>query len=290
MTNKAVLSAVGVCASLAKMVVAARFALVLAFTSLLGATNVIAAPYTPGFTWAREADWTPGTTNDSTAGNPDDDSLGNPTWRYERAIGGPLGSANVWYAQARSALVWRNGQWRVDSADRSPAIAQDAMSQADINFTFDSPIARWQNPTGVTQLVDVSVDTDVISFRADSGSTDLELAVVRLNAATSTFDLLWSETRNAPHNSVLQPGAASTLFGVSVAAGDSVLFTYRNLLDSPRGGNGSTAWVDASTVTIVPEPASVAVLGLCGLLLVRVPRRRMTRERCCPTATTPLPR
>ena len=245
-------------------------------------TAPASAGYVTGFQWVRSTDWTPGTVNNSALGNPDGDAMGNPTWYYERSLGGNLASANPWYAQPRTPLIWRTGlqQWRAGTQDESPVVGSLNMAQADINFTFDSPIARWQNPTGSALVVDIGVDTDVVSFRHDANSTQLELAIVKMSG--STFTVLWSDTTIAPNNGVIQPGGPVTLQNVSLGANDALLFTYRNKLDTPLGGNGSTAWYDLASVTIdsmgVPLPASVwsglgLLAGLAALKLLSHSRR-----------------
>jgi hypothetical protein len=246
------------------------------------AESASAATYLPGFVWNRSTDFTGGTIAYGTAGNPNNDSQGNATWYYEGAQGGNLASANPWYAQSRSLLVWSPGtnQWRAGTADQAPEVGQTQMSMNDINFTFASPIVRWQNPTGQSILTNIDFDTDMISFRHDADSYDAELAVVQYHALSNTYDVLWSDTRTLPHNGLIQSGPRIDLANVAIAPGDSVLFTTRVKLDSPLGGNGSIAWFDAAQLTLEPASAvplpSAAWSGL-GLLGVMMGLKRMKR-------------
>lgn len=132
------------------------------------------------------------------------------------------------------------------------------MGQADINFTFASPVVRWQNPTRSSLVVDISVHTDVVSYRQDGNSKDLELAVVKLSG---TYSVLWSGTKTAPNNGVVQPGNPVTLKNISVGPGDALLFTHRNKLDTPLGGSGATAWFDAATITCIVPALKITQSG-----------------------------
>jgi len=240
----------------------------------------LADSYTPGFVWNRSADWVPGTVNDATAGNPNNDSKGNPTWYYEQSQGGSLSSANPWYSQPRSSLVWSadTQQWRAGTQDQDPSVAQTAMEQADINFTFASPVVRWQNPTGQSILANIDFGTDVVSGRVGSGSYNLELAVVEYRALTNSYDVLWTDSRTAPWNRQVQPGPSVDLPDVSIGAGDSILFTMRIAIDQPLSGNGSAAWIDGAQLTLEPSTAAAplpraayaGITLLVGIALARV--------------------
>jgi hypothetical protein len=156
------------------------------------------------------------------------------------------------------------------------------MEQADINFTFASPVVRWQNPTGQGLAANISFSTDVVSFRSGAGSYDLQLAVVEYLAASQSYQTLWSATRTTPWNGQIQAGSSVTLPNVDIGAGDSILFTMRINIDSPLGGNGSADWLDSASLTqvsAVPEP-STFIAGTFALLPLGYQSIRLYRRRC----------
>lgn len=122
----------------------------------------------PNAVWIRKLDWTdrPASDEGTTNGNPDDDAEGNPVWQYEVVQGGPFGSANPWYAQPGTLMVWDDSwfggggvwAWR---PEWSPATTADYLPHNLDNWSglpvptwfTNMALVRWVNRTGRSQVL-----------------------------------------------------------------------------------------------------------------------------------------
>ena len=97
-------------------------------------------------------------------------------------------------------------------------------------------------------------------------------------AATQEIKLEWQGTPNPPQNRLddLTLGSDYEQFshvGVAPAGTTGLVVTYA--ISTFGGGQGdSLVYLDDMSVTIVPEPATVALMGLGGLAVVAMRRRR----------------
>ncbi len=264
--------------------------LVLVGMSISWATAVSAhgATYNDGFIWDRSADWVPGAIDGSTAGNPAVDSQGSPVWQYELVQGDEFGGQNPWYQGTPVLLsadtawfqnVVRNVVWSAGD-DVLPAINELALYHLskDTGGVYgvweDMPLVRWLNPTGETISLAVVGELTVGWRHAGVASLPVDVAIARANANAGTATLLYSAT-------VGNPGGDGELsLPISIAAqmepDDSLIITHRasGMLDGTY-----VAMLDdvqlVKMATIVPEPATLAVLALGGgVALVRRRRRR----------------
>lgn len=219
-----------------------------------GAYEYVAPGYPLGFTWDREADWTPGTVASSSQGNPDDDANGQPTWNYEYATGDALASADPWYKSARTALVWDPDWWGAPgvwakAVDVGGAAASDRLVHVLNAAGRDQiPVARWSNPSGEAQTLDI---TATVRFNWVNGASgDAEIALVNLTEA-GEFVPLYTATRNSSGGGwqILSFSIPS----LHVEAGGAILLSVRG-----QGTTGSVALYDDVVLTIDPDAPAVA--------------------------------
>lgn len=271
----------------------ATVALALTFGWLLyGAAQTV--QYYSGFTWQRVSDWTvePDSYAGTTEGNPSPDSQGNPVWSYEWTEGGGgLGSADPWYMQPAQQLVWEPdwydtgvpGWDRADAAangvsqDYSPFIDQNQMS---LNLTQDppisspdeSPLVQWIDP--VQQAFEMNIaGTLQVGWQGETGGypVDVDLVIAQ-ESAGGTFNVLFADTVSKPTDDTTKeflnvPVNVCAL----ISPGDSLIFSLE--ADGESSGN----WItldDGLTLTIVPEPSTLVILGMGCIALVRINRFR----------------
>jgi MYXO-CTERM domain-containing protein len=247
---------------------------------LMSATAVQAGVVT---SWTRATDWVNGIAQGSTQNNPSPVG-GMPTWQYEVVHGGALGSANPWYAQTGSLMTWDPawyhtgwGVWS-NGNDLNPPILPGRLIHNVHTSTFaDIPLVRWLNPFGAGAQITVA-GTLTINWNGVNGlgrPDDVDVVIARRNASDGSTSILYSTTVTKPQpfpsvgDSVMLP---ISLTHVVIGPGDSIVFTERG-----RQGLGPLgAWVnmyDAVTITAVPGPGSLALLGLGGLVAGRRRRR-----------------
>ncbi len=252
----------------------------------LANSSALAQTYNAGFSWSRAADWTvePNSYAGTANGNPVSDSMGNPVWSYEWVQGGAgLGSSDPWYTQTSQRLLWDTnwyGQgypvWSRASVagngvsqDYNPMVAQSYMLQnlansPPISSADQSPLVRWIDPLSQSTLLSIT-GTLRVEWQGATGGYPVNVdLVIAQESSAGIFDILFSDTVSKPHNDTTTefldvPVSTTTLAN----PGDSLVYSLR------ANGESSGNWItldDPLTITIVPEPAAVAMLGLGGVV------------------------
>ncbi|MEP6878790.1 MAG: hypothetical protein ABI865_08055 [Nitrosospira sp.] len=284
-----------------------RLAGMLALLGCMIPVASLASGYAPDFRWNRSQDWVPGTVPGSITGNPSADKNGNPVWFYGYTSGGDLGSANPWYEQELSPLVWDDEWWGgagdgvwargykgpgADNIGTNPPIGKWAMIHDMTAHTKSSqymPVVEWHNPVGNGAIVNVGGSFKVSwegQYASNSPVGLVDIAIARLDASTGSIDLLYSATLVNPtegdalssFSTLTQPWNVS---GLRLDEGDALRFTVRI-----RGDEHTTPfWVslddqslsNIKLVSIVPEPEQFILLALgLGVLAVRLRRYGLT--------------
>ncbi len=268
-------------------------AIVAMFVMVLATTSAWAA-YDVGFTWNIFDDWTPGTTDGSSAGNPMPDAAGNPTWSCEYIAGVPAGSGldsnNPWYELPSSGLmVWDShygaGQWMLPN-DTPPSNSYTGMWHVcnDQSYGGDHyanvPLRRWQNPSDETLAVSLSGGPDFAGvIHALPTGTILDLVIARTDASNGdSVHLLYSETvvKTASEGEDQSfPLTGLDIDNLVLDPGDDIIFTARSRTRITGYAWASAGLVDDVNITVVPEPATLSMLALGGLAMLR--RRRASR-------------
>lgn len=233
--------------------------------------------------WRRSTDWLPGLTQGSSQNNPSPVG-GVPIWQYEVVHGGGLGSSNPWYAQSGQLMTWDPAWyatgWGVWSGgnDLNPPILAGRMIHNVHTSVYDNiPLVRWMNPFGAA--AQISIDgTVTINWNGVNGlgkPDDVDVVIAKRSGGDGgSMFLLYATTVSKPNPFPSvgdQVNLPINLDHVPINPGDSIVFTER--AHSAIGPFG--AWVnmyDALTITAVPAPGSLALLGLGGLVAGR--RRR----------------
>lgn len=251
---------------------------------VLWAAPATHAQYLPGHSWHRSSDWVPGGNQGSSLNNPSPDGQGNPSWRYEWATGGPLGSESPWYTQPGNLMTWDAawwstgfGVWSGGGDDINPPIFHHRLTHNLLDTTYARvPVVQWVNPTGDGAAVDIAGSLRVVwtgpGFLGSPVDVDVVLALH--DASEGTTSPLFSTTLSKPIGSdtvgdqIILP---ISLNSVAFDADDSILVSMR--------GHDSFApygrWIDMYddlTITLVPAPGAAALLGLAALTMGR--RRR----------------
>ena len=269
------------------------------------ATTCAWAQYDVGFTWNRYDDWKPGTTNGSSAGNPYEDAAGNAVWSAEYFNNVPGGSdldtsdgVAPWYSlPPAGSLVWDSAWWGgstglwVYQDDLTPSVWDGG--QTDVNTTNPlgasykrSPLVRWINPCSGPVVISITSDPNFAAGfggtwnALDMANSDTDVAIVLKDASQGgALSLLYSDTVSNPlpgpdkHMVPLKP----VQLELTVEPGDEILVTHRSRYEyfQPQPGV-SARWTfleEDFTIAVAPEPATMALLGLGGLALLRRRRR-----------------
>lgn len=178
-----------------------------------------ATEYAPGFSWHRNYDWIPGSVPGSSIGNPSSDKNGNPSWFYAYTIGDDINSANAWYRQELSPMVWDDvwfggsgaAVWargynkpEGDNVDTNPPISKWTMIH-DVSERTKSakymPVVEWRNPVGDGAIINVGgfFKLSWKGYYTDNSPDGLvDVAVALKNASTGSIDLLYSATLANP--------------------------------------------------------------------------------------------
>ena len=157
------------------------------------------------------------------------------------------------------------------SPDGGPIFATIDLSAADIiaaaagdaTYSFSGWLASW---TGNAEASNFSVE--FFDAAAGGGSS---LGVVELANGKS---ITGSSDANTPSGTWNDKNWSLYEAGGSVATGtQSFVINYRSVTDAAGTQGGNDAYADNVSFTVVPEPSSVALLGLGGLALFLRRRR-----------------
>ncbi len=270
------------------------FILTLLLSIFIISTAAESSGYAPGFVWNKHNDYTNGTVNNSTLGNPNLDQNGNPAWSYESfdkdLLNWDNSSLAVWYSWGR----WGAGGGFMNFSKG------DQNTQLDTNWnnTGLTSLVRWSNPTGESINVDLSgqLVTTWAGLNWVNGGwsdynvaspTDIRVILGYYDVSEGTSSLLIDNTYLSPINedtictwSECPKAFTSLERSLSVDAGDSLFWTTIALGSAP-GKNRWLTTADRSvniTMAVVPEPVSSAlfIVGASALGIRRFQKNRRT--------------
>jgi hypothetical protein len=231
-----------------------------------------------GAVYRRSADWVPGTAG-QVSGNP------GPTpaqsWTYEWVSGGALNSANPWYSQEASPMVWDSawygqenvGVWaRGDNGN--PPIGQMSMLHNEAPSVSNyEPLVRWTDPDpGLPVNVTGNLVVKWSGMNGIGRPTDVDVVIARQNAARTITTLLLAQTVIKPNPFPSVGDQVSIPVNISnmlLAEGESMIVTL-------RARTTQLSWVhlyDNVTIATIPAPSAAGVLALGGLVAARRKRR-----------------
>ncbi len=213
--------------------------------------------------WNRALDFTPGTTQGSTDGNPDDDVFGDPVWQMESVQGGALTENPPWYAASGQKMVWDSswfggGRLWARGNDLNPPISAAALTHTipDGGTWSHIPLVRWLNPAG-RQAVDIVGELRVRwagSGRVGS-PVPVDVAVAKKAALSGVVFAIYTNTVNKPtpgdsiDDMVVLP---VRLANVSLEAGDQIIVSHR-----AQHSVNASRWINlADDLTILPSSPS----------------------------------
>jgi hypothetical protein len=289
-----------------------------AFTLLAVSTGhtqstVSAQDYDVGYKWKRSAQWQPGVEVGSAEGNPGTDTLGNPVWGYVTTTGDGtdgLSSAAPWYAAERTLMIWDRFQhgenpprerWARDGGSE-PAISKSLISTSrtpSYGGWLYRAMVSWENPAGHGATVDLRGDARLVWGGPGQNFDDygVELAIVKFDASADAYLPLLAQELQRPEDNPIGKNKWELIIpvdfrGISMDAGDELLFTIKNLDSSPAPRDAWVSFYDRMAINLVgisvaravPEPANWALLApSLGLLAWRVQRQRRRRPAAAPT-------
>jgi hypothetical protein len=268
--------------------------LAISVLAILASAAAASTPYVEGFTWNRWDDWKPGTSSGNSAGNPCTDSAGNPTWSYEYILNVPddsgLDSSNPWYELPTSGLmIWDGhtgpGVWGYQYDD-APFIFPGPFGIGhvpnDDSYGGDHfsivPIVRWDNPSSVPLEVSLTSGPDFQGLiHMWPPDTTVDIAIARTDASDgNSVHLLYSQTvvKTLPagqHQWFDLPSL--DIDELDLDPGDDLLFSVR-----AREATTGYTWYsvmlnDDVNITVVPEPATLGLLGSGALAILRRRKR-----------------
>jgi uncharacterized protein (TIGR03382 family) len=137
------------------------------------------------------------------------------------------------------------------------------------------PLIRFRNTFGSTELFDLAGQISVVwdGVGGVGRPTPVDVIVAKQNAAGSLTTLLFSDTFDKPNNFASigdRVDMGISLPDVSLAPGESIIISHRGRETVTPGG-----WIhlhDNVTITTIPTPGALALMGLGGLVALR--RRR----------------
>lgn len=193
----------------------------------------------PGnLSWARKLDWQPGTTFQTSDGNPSPDANSNLVWYYEHTNGGPLLSGDAWYGQTPTLLVWDNdwygqlrGAWTTGNDNPPPIFSDEMLHILHDPFYTKIPRARWKNVFSQEALVALSGNY-VIEWGGDvaTGAPNVNVQVVVAHLKAASTEVVFSATvakptpDNSDENTLVDIPTGTEIL---IAPGESLVFSLR---------------------------------------------------------------
>ncbi len=254
------------------MILTTRLTL-LTCTALL--TLAASMPASASMTWSRSADWT------GDGSNPDG------AWSYQKIIlNATAGGTTPWYEGAMTAMTWDATDARY--AGNNPTFDWNERELADqttltagynevINqgngwfFYFGAAAAVWTNNTGST--MDITITGDIVrewnNWAGTLGKNGSTLEAVVVKKSGSTYTVLEDLTAVKPAPTAWEIYSESVTLNetTTVLPGDQIIFAV-------KGFDGDTTYLtrlddSGVTITLIPEPASLVLAGLGGLIVLR---------------------
>ena len=259
------------------------FAAALTVFTLAFVTTSVNAEYVPGFVWDRSVDFDEGTVAGSASGNPSTDAEGNGVWQmeYTMSAGDGLGGANPWYEGTTGLMAWDDswfggtGKW-ARGDDLGGMITADGLNHSAEGAWYGFiPVVRWLNP--VSDPFQMSVTGHVrANWRGannQSANVDVDVIIAHEDSSEGTMSLLFAETLEKPTDDNSWEGldVHVNIAAIQLESGDSLLISAR------AQGAADDFWMplgDALTFQIVPEPSTIALLGMGALASLALIRRR----------------
>lgn len=159
--------------------------------------------------------------------------------------------------------------WLTDGGGNNDGGVQGVVTASDMAMKW-----RWSN-NGIAQTVDVAAGTDytlsldVFNSATDATANDwgIYIKVNFMRADNSWIDLGGTNTVEiAGYDAAVEtPGSWVTVSGAYIAPAEAVAMTYRIIAQ----GNGGGGYLYADNASVVPEPATLALLSIGSLTLLR---------------------
>lgn len=259
--------------------------------------------YEPGFVWDVAVDWVvrPPGDHGTTNGNPLVDAMGNPVWGFDYftnvPVGSDLGSTNPWYkVQTITTMTWDSDFWSsggrwVNIDDGTPHITTGWMNHLLNNTTYGSyssvPLLRWTNPCPDPIKVSLKSKEGPLDFammwnsNVEAGGAplvDVDIAVVLYDASEASYQPLYAVPVSKPtNNNVNEALTLSPLWieELDLDPGDQIFITARGVSQTyPSAGAQYVTFYDGMEITIIPEPATLGLLAVGALAVIRRRRRK----------------
>jgi hypothetical protein len=239
-----------------------------------------AAAATASQIFNRSAEWFPGTPG-QISGSPG--PTGPTPWIYEYAMGGGASnSANPWYHQPSTPMVWDSNWWGTGRGvwaqgdDLSPPVDQNRYAHNVSAIAIGAaPLVRFRQAPGEAGMYDISGNLKIVwdGVGGVGRPTPVDVILGVQDASKSSTNMLLNSTHFKP-NPFASIGdyieIPINFSNVVLGAGESLVLSHRGRDVVSPGG-----WItmyDNVTITLIPAPGALALLGLGGLVATR--RRR----------------
>ncbi len=190
-------------------------------------------------TWNRDEEWTGGTINGATTGNPDDDNFGVAAWRYfSYYSGGGRAAATPWYTKGEIGdATWSDTNSGWETRD---ALMTKSTIYADGYAAGNQPGGiSWMSPILYPRTVEIAAILDINPVGVAS-SDFMDLAVLRVRS-NGGIDVLHDERWSGNSQGTIE----FLLENIDVLPSDQIILTYMR-----KSGSSGTVEIDDSDVYI----------------------------------------
>lgn len=216
--------------------------------------------------------------------NPAGDGFGNSVWQYEWTTGDALTSADPWWENPTTLMVWDPDWWgrgigawsRGDNL--SPMVNQTLLTHNlyTISHAY-MPVVRWTNPLAGQTDFDISGLLRVVwngpDFIGSETLVDVILALYDSDSGTSSLLSSWTVAKPTAGDSVLDRLDIPVSMSLTLDEGDALMISVRGQSVFAPFGRWVEMWDLLRIRTeIVPAPGSGLILVSAACMAIR--RRR----------------
>ncbi len=134
---------------------------------------------------------------------------------------------------------------------------------------LDTPFAIWANPVGSEIIVDITGTLGMWRRNNIAPGTGQDFAIVLRDPVTGTTTLLDSVNWEPGGFGNETPSWSISVLDVNVPEGHEILFTARNESNDANHTYSATDDLIITLDTVVPEPASLGLLALGAVAMLR---------------------